>query len=91
MEKLPSVTIIRQTPPCNVGKTGAKPDDLQTVVSYTYTKAGKALSETRTDENAGWITEYVYDAAGRIESVKRSKTDKFGQWRCLRSKLAPIG
>ena len=36
-----------------------------------YRKAGKALSETRKDENAGWITEYVYDAAGRIESVKR--------------------
>ncbi|MBO7485926.1 MAG: RHS repeat-associated core domain-containing protein [Spirochaetaceae bacterium] len=60
-------------------KAGTKPDDLQTVVSYTYTKAGKALSETRKDGNNSWITEYVYDTAGRIESVKRSKTDKYGQ------------
>ena len=60
-------------------KAGSSLENLETVVSYTYTKAGKALSETRTDENASWITEYVYDTAGRIESVKRSKTDKYGQ------------
>ena len=60
-------------------KAGAKLDDLQTVVSYTYTKAGKALTETRKDEDASWITEYVYDGAGRIEAVKRSKADKYGK------------
>ena len=60
-------------------KAGAKLDDLQTVVSYTYTKAGKALTETRKDEDASWITEYVYDSAGRIEAVKRSKADKYGK------------
>ena len=60
-------------------KAGAKLDDLQTVVSYTYTKAGKALTETRKDEDATWITEYVYDRAGRIEAVKRSKADKYGK------------
>ena len=58
---------------------GSSLENLETVVSYIYTKAGKALSETRTDENASWITEYVYDTAGRIESVKHSKTDKYGQ------------
>ena len=60
-------------------KAGAKLDDLQTVVSYTYTKAGKALTETRKDEDAAWITEYVYDSAGRIEAVRRSKTDRYGK------------
>ncbi len=60
-------------------KAGAKLDDLQTVVSYTYTKAGKALTETRKDEDTTWITEYVYDSAGRIEAVKRSKADKYGK------------
>ncbi len=60
-------------------KAGANLDDLQTVVSYTYTKAGKALTETRKDEDASWITEYVYDSAGRIEAVKRSKADKYGK------------
>ena len=60
-------------------KAGAKFDDLQTVVSYTYTKAGKALTEIRKDENNSWVTEYVYDSAGRIEAVKRSKADKYGK------------
>ncbi len=60
-------------------KAGVSEQQLENVVSYTYTKAGKALTETRKDENSGWITEYVYDTAGRIESVKRSKTDKYGQ------------
>ena len=60
-------------------KAGVSEQQLEKVVSYTYTKAGKALTETRKNENSGWITEYVYDAAGRIESVKRSKTDKYGQ------------
>ena len=60
-------------------KAGSSLENLETVVSYTYTKAGKALTETRTDENAGWITEYVYDTAGRINAVKRSKKDKYGQ------------
>ncbi|MBR4824338.1 MAG: RHS repeat-associated core domain-containing protein [Spirochaetaceae bacterium] len=60
-------------------KAGSSFDNLETVVSYTYTKAGKALTETRKDEDASWITEYVYDGAGRIESVKRSKADKYGK------------
>ncbi len=60
-------------------KAGANLETLETVVSYTYTKAGKALTETRKDEDATWITEYVYDSAGRIESVKRSKADKYGK------------
>ncbi|MBR4824987.1 MAG: hypothetical protein IKZ86_09310, partial [Spirochaetaceae bacterium] len=60
-------------------KAGVSLDNLETVVSYTYTKAGKALTETRKDEDASWITEYVYDSAGRIEAVKRSKADKYGK------------
>ena len=60
-------------------KAGASLDSLETVVSYTYTKAGKALTETRKDEDATWITEYVYDSAGRIEAVKRSKANKYGK------------
>ena len=60
-------------------KAGANLETLETVVSYTYTKAGKALTETRKDENNSWITEYIYDSAGRIEAVKRSKADKYGK------------